>query len=380
VRNRTQKREQKKKEKVHRGAVAEIDRSALLHNLHTIQAKSGYKPVIAVVKADAYGHGSVEVARTLVNQGADFLAVAFVEEAKQLRSAGIEAKILVLFDQTDISAFFDLDLIPVIHDKGAAVAFSNEARKRNRALPVHIKVDTGMGRMGLGEGSAVADAVEIAGLEGLVLEGLLSHFSEADLADRSFAVHQLTHFREIHAEIAKKTAGRLIRHMANSAAVFCLPDAMLDAVRPGIALYGYLSADNSFGLEPVMKIKTQVLAVRNLPTGVPVSYGRTFVTKRESRIAVVSLGYADGYNRLFSNNAEMLVGGYRVPVVGRVCMDLTMLDVTDAGRVSVGDEVVILGAQKGQVITATELSRRSGTIPYEVLTSLGSRSRREYVS
>ncbi len=365
---------------MHRGAVAEIDRSALLHNLRTIQATSGHKPVIAVVKADAYGHGSVEVARTLVNQGADFLAVAFVEEAKQLRSAGIEAKVLILFDQTDISAFFDLDLIPVIHDKGAAVAFSNEARKRNRALPVHIKVDTGMGRMGLGEGSAVADAVEIAGLEGLVLEGLLSHFSEADLADRSFAVHQLTRFREIHAEIAKKTAGNLIRHMANSAAVFCLPDAMLDAVRPGIALYGYLSADNSFGLEPVMKIKTQVLAVRNLPTGAPVSYGRTFVTKRESRIAVVSLGYADGYNRLFSNNAEMLVGGYRVPVVGRICMDLTMLDVTDAGRVSAGDEVVILGTQNGQVITATELSRRSGTIPYEVLTSLGSRSRREYVS
>ena len=147
----------------------------------------------------------------------------------------------------------------------------------------------------------------------------------------------------------------------------CLPDAMLDAVRPGIALYGYLSADNSFGLEPVMKIKTQVLAVRNLPTGVPVSYGRTFVTKRESRIAVVSLGYADGYNRLFSNNAEMLVGGYRVPVVGRVCMDLTMLDVTDAGRVSAGDEVVILGTQNGQVITASEFVITSYSIHYTKL-------------
>jgi alanine racemase len=236
-----------------------------------------------------------------------------------------------------------------------------------------------MGRMGLRKESAVADAVEIAGYEGLVLEGLLSHFSEADLADRSFAVHQITLFKEIHAEIVKKTARRLLCHMANSAAVFSLPDAVLDAVRPGIALYGYSSADESFGLEPVMKIKTRVLAVRNLPTGTPVSYGRTFITKRESRIAVVSLGYADGYTRCFSNNAEMLVGGHRAPVIGRVCMDLTMLDVTDTDHVSEGDEVVILGTQNGQVITATELSRRSGTIPYEILTSLGSRSRRQYV-
>ena len=167
--------------------------------------------------------------------------------------------------------------------------------------------------------------------------------------------------------------------MANSATVFGLPDAMLDAVRPGIALYGYSSADEPFGLEPVMKIKTRVLAVRDLPAGTPVSYGRTFVTKRKSRIAVVSLGYADGYNRFFSNNAEMLINGHRVPVIGRVCMDLTMLDVTDVGRVSEGDEVVVLGEQKGQAITATELSRRSDTIPYEVLTSLGSRSRKEYV-
>jgi len=364
---------------VHRGAVAEIDRSALLHNLRVIQERTEHKSVIAVVKADAYGHGSVEVARALVTQGAVFLAVAFVEEAKLLRGAGIDANILVLFDQMDISSYFDLNLVPVLHDKIAAAAFSHEARKRQRTLPVHIKIDTGMGRMGLRAESAVADILEIAGLEGIVLEGLLSHFSEADLADRSFAIHQLSLFREIHAEILKRTGRRLLRHMANSAAIFSLPDALFDAVRPGIALYGYSSPEGNFGLEPVMKIKSRVLAVRNLPAGTPVSYGRTFVTKRESRVAVVALGYADGYDRLFSNNAEMLVGGQRVPVIGRVCMDLTMLDVTDADRVSEGDEVVILGTQKGQVITATELSCRIGTIPYEILTSLGNRARREYV-
>jgi len=363
---------------VHRGAVAEIDRSALLNNLRTIQARIGYKPVIAVVKADAYGHGSVEIARALVTQGADLLAVAFVEEARLLRSFGIEARILVLFDQSDISACFDLNLIPVLHDKNAAAAFSHEARKRRKPLPVHVKIDTGMGRMGFSAESGVADILEIAGLEGLVLEGLLSHFSEADLADKTFAARQVALFNEIHAGVVVKTGGRFLRHMANSAAIFSFPDALLDAVRPGIALYGYSSTEESFGLEPVMKIKTRVLSVRSLPAGRPVSYGRTFVTKRDSRIAVISLGYADGYNRLFSNNAEMLVGGHRVPVVGRVCMDLTMLDVTECEDVSEGDEVVVLGSQNGQTIMASELSQRIGTIPYEILTSLGNRSKKEY--
>jgi len=205
---------------VHRGAVAEIDRSALLHNLRTIQARNGHKPVIAVVKADAYGHGSVEIARTLVTQGADLLAVAFVEEARLLRSFGIEARILVLFDQSDISACFDLNLIPVLHDKNAAVAFSHEARKRRKPLPVHVKIDTGMGRMGFSAESGVADILEIAGLEGLVLEGLLSHFSEADLADKTFAARQVALFNEIHAGVVVRTGGRFIRHMANSAAIF----------------------------------------------------------------------------------------------------------------------------------------------------------------
>ena len=364
---------------MNRGPIAEINLPALQHNLKIIRQIAKNRTVIAVVKADAYGHGAVEISKKLMAEGVSYLAVAYTGEAKVIRDAGIAAKILVLFDRTDISDYFKYDLIPVIHDKNFALEFSKEALKKNRPVKVHIKIDTGMGRMGLRAESAVADILEIAGLEGIVLEGLLSHFSEADLADRSFAIHQLSLFREIHAEILKRTGRRLLRHMANSAAIFSLPDALFDAVRPGIALYGYSSPEGNFGLEPVMKIKSRVLAVRNLPAGTPVSYGRTFVTKRESRVAVVALGYADGYDRLFSNNAEMLVGGYRVPVIGRVCMDLTMLDVTDADRVSEGDEVVILGTQKGQVITATELSCRIGTIPYEILTSLGNRARREYV-
>ncbi len=339
----------------------------------------GNRPVIAVVKADAYGHGAVEIARSLQSRGIGILAVAFVGEAKVLRESGITASILVLFDQTDIPAYFDLDLIPVIHDKKTAASFSREARKRGVSLPVHLKIDTGMGRMGLRADSAVADAVDIANLEGLALEGLISHFSEADLADRTFAEEQLRIFRSLHEEISRRIGRRLMRHMANSAAICAMPDAVLDAVRPGIALYGYNPSANSFGFRPVMKVATAVLAVRTVPAGTPVSYGRTFVTKRESRIAVVSLGYADGFNRLFSNNADMLVNGCKVPVAGRVCMDLTMLDVTDAGPVGGGDEVVVLGTQHDQSITADDLAVRSGTIPYEILTSLGSRARKVYI-
>ncbi|NJD57156.1 MAG: alanine racemase [Nitrospirae bacterium] len=377
--NRTAGRKGKKRKRVNRGAVAEIDRSALRYNICSIRERTNHRAIIAVVKADAYGHGSVEVARVLAAQGADYLAVAFVEEARTLREAGIETRILVLFDRSDYPACFDLNLIPVIHDKKDAVAVSNESRKRRKTLPVHIKIDTGMGRMGLRAESAADDVLEISTFEGVMVEGLLSHFSEADLDDKTFALQQLSLFRRLCAKITEQTGLAPVCHMANSAAVFSFPDAMLNAVRPGIALYGYSCDGGEHGLLPVMKITTRVIAVRILPAGSPVSYARTFVTKRTTRIAVVALGYADGFNRLFSNNAEMLVRGQRVPVVGRVCMDLTMLDVTELEHVAEGDEVVVLGAQRGQAIMASELSQRIGTIPYEILTSLGNRSKREYV-
>jgi alanine racemase len=167
--------------------------------------------------------------------------------------------------------------------------------------------------------------------------------------------------------------------MANSAAIFSLPETLFEAVRPGIALYGCSPFQESFGLEPVMKVRTRIIALRNLPAGSPVSYGRTFITRRKSRIAVVPIGYADGYDRRFSNNAEMLIRGSRVSVVGRICMDLSMLDVTDVPEASEGDEVVVLGSQGSDVITASELAQRIDTIPYEILTALGSRSIKEYI-
>jgi len=365
---------------VHRGPIAEIDLFALQHNLQIMRSMAGTRDVIGVVKADAYGHGSIEVARRLVAGGTAGLAVAYTDEAKLLREAGITVPILVFIDQETPEDYIRYDLVPVLRDRGAVRVFSSAAQKRGTAIPVHMKVDTGMGRIGFRPEQAVESALEMAGLEGIRLEGLMSHFSEADLADRTYAKQQLKIFGDLRDAIQFRTGLNLRCHIANSAAVLSMPDALFDAVRPGIALYGYSPFEESFGLRPVLSLRSKVLAVRNLPAASPVSYGRTFVTKRDSRIAIIPVGYADGYNRLFSNNAEMLVQGCRVPVVGRVCMDMTMLDVTDVPNVSEGDEAVILGRQGEEMITAAELAARINTIPYEILTSLGIRARKAYIN
>jgi alanine racemase len=229
----------------------------------------------------------------------------------------------------------------------------------------------------------------------------MSHFSDADLSDRSFAIGQLERFNKIRDDLFKKLNKKIFSHIANSAAILSFENAHLDAVRPGIMLYGYspLSKNAECGMRnaelnseirnpkseiinliPAMRVKTKILSIRNLPSGSPVSYGRTFVTRRHSRIGVLPLGYADGYNRVFSNNVEMLVRGRRVPVVGRVCMDLTMIDLTEVDSVKEGDEVVILGQQGNETITAYELAGKAGTISYEILTSLGSYSKKEYIN
>ncbi|MBI5632215.1 MAG: alanine racemase [Nitrospirae bacterium] len=368
----------KRKARVHRGPVAEIDLAALQHNLQIMRSMAGKRDVIGVVKADAYGHGSVEVARRLVAAGAAGLAVAYTDEAKLLREGGITVPILVFVDQENPDDYFRYDLVPVLRDRRTVQVFSDEARKRGMRTPVHMKIDTGMGRIGFRPEQTVEAALEIAGMEGLRLEGLMSHFSEADLGDGTYARQQLRIFSDLRDAIQLRTGLRLRCHIANSAAVLSLPDALFDAVRPGIALYGCSPFVESFGLRPVLSLRSEVLAVRNLPAATAVSYGRTFVTKRDSRIAVIPVGYADGYNRLFSNNAEMLLKGCRVPVVGRVCMDMTMLDVTDVPNVSEGDEVMILGRQGEELITAAELAGRINTIPYEILTSLGTPARKAY--
>lgn len=378
-----------------RGPVAEVDLSAIAHNLHTIRKIVKDRPVIAVVKADAYGHGAIEVSKKLLEEGISYLAVAFTGEAKELRNAGINVPIIVLFDRAEIKDFFDLQLIPVISDTETALSLSNEAKKRAAIIKVHIKIDTGMGRLGLNGHDVFKEIITISKMPYIEIEGLLSHFSEADLSDRSFANQQLERFNAVRESISKKIKRKIFSHIANSAAVLTFEESHLDAVRPGIMLYGYSpiksmerrakskesekNKPQAIDLIPAMTIKTRLLCIRNVPSGTPISYGRTFITKRQSRIGVLAIGYADGYSRFFSNKAEVLVRGKRAPIVGRVCMDLTMIDLTDIEEARENDEVVIIGQQGDEKITADELADKANTISYEILTSLGNRSRRIYV-
>lgn len=376
-----------------RGPVAEISLSAISHNLHTVQRIVRNRPVIAVVKADAYGHGAVEVSKRLIREGVIYLAVAFISEAKELRNSGINIPIIVLFDRGDIKDYFDFDLTPVVYSVDTASSLSNEAKRRDTSIKIHAKVDTGMGRLGLCGDRMSDDLVKISEMPGLEIAGLLSHFSEADLSDRSFAISQFDKFNALRIALSQRLKRRIFSHVANSAAVLSFGDAHFDAVRPGLMLYGYSpirdgktegaehkeTEETRIDLIPSMKVTTRILCVRDVPPGTPISYGRTFITKRQSRIGVIAIGYADGYFRSFSNGAEVLIKGRRAPVVGRVCMDLTMVDLTDVGEVEESDEVVILGVQGNDAITADELALKANTISYEILTSLGSRSKRTYV-
>jgi alanine racemase len=364
---------------VNRGLTAEIDLGAAARNLATVRRAAGGRPVIAVVKADAYGHGAVEISRALERAGAHALAVAFVSEARELREAGIKLPVLVLFDRSEAGAYFAMGLTPVLHDLKTARAFSEEAQKRNAPIGVHLKLDTGMGRMGFGSKEEMAQAV---GLPGLEVKGFMSHFSEADLGDMEFMRYQLGEFSAARDMLIGRGLSPLC-HMANSAALFAFPESHMDAVRPGLVLYGCMPFEGGVradapALKPLMKVKAGVLALRRLPAGRAVSYSRTFITRRETVAAVLAAGYADAFPRLASNRAHVLINGRRAPVMGRVCMDLMAVDATDVGDVEEGAEAVLLGEDGGGEIAAWELARDASTVPYEVFTSLGARAKRVY--
>ncbi len=367
-----------------RPTLAKIDLHALAHNFREVEKRAGERSILAVVKARAYGHGAVPVSRRLLDLGADVLGVALVEEGRELRDADIQAPVLVMgavFPE-QAGEIVRLGLTPVIASLAVARALADAAQGQGTRAAVHVKIDTGMGRIGLVPEAAPDFIAEAVKLKGIHIEGLMTHFADADLRDKQFAATQADRFEKLINALESRGLPVPVRHAANSAAVLDYRRALFTMVRPGLMLYGYnpLEGGMDADLRPVLSLVTRVAFLKRVPAGTPISYGRTFITGRESLIATIPIGYADGYGRGLSNRGEALVRGKRVPVAGRVCMDMTMLDVTDVPGVREGDEVVLIGAQGSERITAGDIAAATGTIPYEVLCAIGSRVPRVYVS
>ena len=378
---------------------AEIDLDALANNIRRLKGRlNDSVKFMAVVKADAYGHGAVECAKRAIEAGADALGVARLGEALELRHSGIDAPLLILGKTRPLHAgkLLDYDLTQTVCAYKEAADLSAFARSVKKRITVHIKIDTGMGRLGMlpdgGSGSrrekngfedAVDEICAVCRLDGLVNEGVYTHFAAADEADKTMTLRQLAIFNDILDRLEKKGHRFDIRHAANSAALIDMPETHMDMVRPGIAIYGHYPsrdvAHASVDLTPAMTLKSRIVHLKTVGPGFTVSYGATARTVKETAVATIAVGYADGFSRLLSSTGKMMICGTLVPVIGRVCMDYTMVDVSDVPGVATGDEVTIFGNPEAGAISADWVARYTGTINYEVLTGVTSRVRRVYL-
>lgn len=381
----------------YRLVTAHIDLGAIEKNVIRLKRLTGPGVIfMAVVKADGYGHGAVKVAEKALKSGAGWLGVARLDEAVSLRRAGISAPVLVFGyvppEQAVTAA--GLDLTISLYGFEMAQALSEQAGKAGLQLDAHLKVDTGMGRVGmivdpadrdpggLKRNAVLTEIEKTAGLPGIRLKGIYTHFAAADHPDRSYTDRQIGLFESLLSDLGKRGIEFECRHAANSAGIIAFPSARFDMVRAGISLYGLYpsaAADRArVELVPAMTLTSLVTGVRDVPEGFCVSYGMTHVTKTGTRLASVPVGYADGFSRCFSSNGHMLVRGKRAPIVGRVCMDQTMIDVGHIQGVAPGDPVVLMGRQADAVIGADELAETAGTIHYEIVSALTSRVKRVY--
>ncbi|RJX25906.1 MAG: alanine racemase [Desulfurivibrio sp.] len=365
----------------------EIDLAALRHNCRVLRRRlAPGARMLAVVKSDAYGHGMLAAARTLQGEGVTAFGVAEVHEGVLLRQAGIKGDIVVFLgaDQDSLPEVTRHGLQPVVFDRRQVAAISRLACQTGIRIGVHLKVDTGMGRLGILPAEVAGFVAFLLDQEGVYLAGVMSHFPMADTADSGPSQEQNRLFAEVLKRAGRAGESGMAAHIANSAALLRYPDVHWDLVRPGIALYGCAAGNDAWaggdGLKPVMSFKSRIIQVKEVPAGTGVSYGHTFVTSRPGRLAVLPLGYNDGFLRVLSNRAEVLVRGRRAPQRGRICMNVTMIEVTDIPGVVAGDEVVLLGAQQGERISAEEVAGWMGTINYEVLCLFGNSNPRVYVA
>ncbi len=366
---------------------AEINLDNLIHNINEVRrVVRPETKIAAVIKADGYGHGACEIAEVLLDNGADRLAVATLSEAIQLRKKVKAVPIMVLGYTPDSCAedVINNDIIQTIYTFEQAREFSQSAQKMDKLVTFHIKLDTGMSRLGFQPTDEAVDEIKkISKLKNVTIEGIFTHFAVADETDKSFSHNQYRKFIDICNKLDKEGINIPIRHVSNSAAIIDLPSMNLNMVRAGIMLYGLYPSDDvdkgRANLKQVMSLKVKISHVKELPQGVGVSYGLKHVTEKPSKIATLPIGYADGFTRMLTGKAEVLVKGKKVPIIGRICMDQCMIDVSNVENIHRGDEVILIGTEGVNEITIDEVARKLGTINYEIVCMVGKRVPRVYM-
>jgi len=368
---------------------AEVDLKATAHNICELRRITNPKTrLMAVVKANAYGHGIIEVARQSLENGAEALGVAHIEEGVQLKKAGIDVPVLIFGYTSPVHAkkLIEFDLTQTVYSCEISRELSQKANAYGKKIKIHIKVDTGMGRLGLLreiKDNSLSEVESISRLPMLELEGIYTHFATADKSDRSYADKQFEIFMDFLNRLRIAGLEIPVTHAANSAAIINMPETHLDMVRAGISIYGLYTSEevdrSIIKIKPAMALKTKIIHLKKVPAGFKVSYGTTYETEKPTTIATVSIGYADGLNRLLSSNGRMLVCGQSAPIVGRVCMDLTMLDVGKIPEIAIGEEVVVFGKQGNASISVDEIASTINTINYEVVSTIMERVPRIYL-
>lgn len=363
---------------------AEIDLNAIAYNLRGVRKRVGKGvKILAVVKANAYGHGIQQVSKFVIQHGcADYLGVAFPEEGVQIREAGVKAPIhaFALPSQRQIELFFDYNIEPTISTINESKWLNTVGQKRKKTIPVHLKIDTGMSRLGVTVAELPEFLKTLARLQRIEIKGVFTHFATADETDKTFSKKQLSDFHHALEILIQQGIEPELIHCANSATILDLPEACFSMVRPGVMMYGHYPSHEtteSIPLKPAMVVKSRVSMVKRIQAGDSVSYGRRFIAQQPTTIANIPIGYADGYFRLLTNKSQVLIGGTAFPVVGSICMDQMMANVGDAD-IRVGDEVVIFGKQGKNQITALQLADILGTIPYEICCAISARVPRIY--
>ena len=360
---------------------AEINLKNLDYNLRLVKKLVGPKVKILVpVKSDAYGHGIVAIAKRLEALGIDYLGVASIDEGIALREASITKPILILSTvlSVDVQTLFDYRLVPTVCTKELAFKLNSRAKQKKMVMPIHIKVDTGMHRVGVAHADAFNFIKEIASLKHVKIEGVFTHFPCADNKP-SFTRKQIALFEELVKRLKTEGIDIALTHTSNSMGVIGYPEGNFAMVRPGLMLYGLYPKDNlEIRLKPLLGLKTKIIFIKTVPKGKGISYGHTYVTSRKMTVATLPIGYGDGYPRSLSNKAYCLINGKKAKIIGRVCMDQLMVDVTKIKKVRVGQEVVLIGKQKKESISVEQLAKLAGTIPYEIVCNLGGRIKRVY--